>query len=526
MPTLSQRVDRATISVTLLPLPKGKKRGRAVGFWGGEPVASVESAGSSAPPFRWVAGAPQLVTYQDVKKVQPAGTSATQLVGCWYTAKHDERALVWTRTSDEGVSGVELHPEGWEKSATSACGDGQQVGYGYVKFAKDPSKALLWSGSRESMVVLTGPDPSFDASANGVAQGIQVGRYGGSIRQRACLWRGSSDSYAELHPNATELIGSEALGIGDGQQVGHVWGEDSRQMAAVWSGSPDSYVNLAPEGFVRSTAWRCGRGFQVGWATQKERGMSAHAMLWGGAGAADDFIDLQLALPEPWNVSQAMDLDVDGDTLRVIGTAQQAVQSGGYEMDAGSRPVMWEMKLLLSEPPARRETVTVQPTTAAAPAEMSDERKVEKLASDFAGALVEDDYDAAHALLAPWLQQQVTAAQLRSIIKKEFFADLAPVDFVVSGNDSTLAELREHYAEYHKNDATRTLVTAESFGDWGPPSIHIADEITPANFRQWLSIDLTPELENEFGLDFILRLWLIVVDIDGAMRIGHVEPGE
>ncbi len=101
MPTLSQRVDRATIAVTLLPLPKGKKRGRGVGFWGAEPVASVESVGSAAPPFRWVASAPQLVTYQDVKKVHPAGTSATQLVGCWYTPKHDERALVWTRTSDD-----------------------------------------------------------------------------------------------------------------------------------------------------------------------------------------------------------------------------------------------------------------------------------------------------------------------------------------------------------------------------------------------------------------------------------------
>jgi hypothetical protein len=523
MPTLSQRVDRATITATLLPLPKGKKRGRGIGFWGAEPVASVESAGSAAPPFRWIGSAPQLVTYQDVKKVHPAGTSATQLVGCWHTPKHDERALVWTRTPDD-LRALELHPEGWQKSFARACGDGEQVGYGYVKFVKDPSKALLWSGSRESMIVLTGPDPSVDASASGVAQGIQVGKFGGSIRQRACLWRGSSESYVDMHPSTAELMGSEALGIGDGQQVGHVWGEDSLQMAAVWSGSPDSYLNLAPHGFVRSTAWRCSRGFQVGWAALNDRGMSAHAILWGGS--ADDYVDLQLSLPEPWNVSQAMDLDVDGDTLRVIGTAQQAVQSGGYEMDAGSRPVMWEMKLLVTEPPARRETVTVQPTASVASEAMSDDRKVEKLASDLARALIEGDYDAAHAFLAPWLQRQVTATQLRSIVKKEFLADLPPIDFVASGNDSTLAELREHYAEYHESDATRTLATVESFGDWGPPSIYVAAEITPGNFRQWLSIDLTPDPDNEFGLDFILRLWLIAVDVDGTMKVGHLEPGE
>jgi hypothetical protein len=522
MPTLSQRVDRASITVTLLPLPKGKKRGRGVGFWGGDPVASIDSAGSASPPFRWVAGAPQIISYQDVKKVHAAGASATQLVGCWYTPKHEERALVWTRTGDESVAGVELHPEGWQKSATMACGDGQQVGYGYVKFVKDPSKALLWSGSRESMVVLTGPDPAFDAAANGVAQGVQVGGWGGSLRRRACLWRGSSESFVELHPSGTEFMGSEALGVGDGQQVGHVWGEDTRQMAALWSGSPDSFVSLAPEGFVRSTPWRCARGFQVGWAAEKGQGMSAHAILWGGS--ADDFIDLQLALPEPWNVSQAMDVDVDGDTLRVIGTAQQSVESNGYEMDAGTRPVIWEMKLLVAEPPARRETLTVQPS--AAGIAVSDERKMEKVASDLARALIDDDYDAVHALLAPWLQRQVGPAQLRSIVKKEFIADLAPVDFVVSGNDSTLDELREHYAEYHENDSSRTLVTTESFGEWGPPSIYVADEITAANFRQWLSIELTPEEGNEFDLDFILRLWLIVVEVEGAMRVGHLEPGE
>src|SRR5262249_14236411 len=159
-------------------------------------------------------------------------------------------------------------------------------------------------------------------------------------------------------------------------------------------------------------------------------------------------IDLQLALPEPWNVSQAMDVDVDGDTLRVIGTAQQAVQSGGYEVDAGTRPVVWEMKLLVAEPPARRETITVQPTAAPSPTGVSDEQKVEKTASDLAAALIADDYDAAHGLLAPWLQRQVTPAQLRSIVQKEFIAELAPVDFVASGNDSTLEELRDHYAEY------------------------------------------------------------------------------
>lgn len=522
MPPIISRVDRASITARFLSLPKGKKRGRGVGFWGGDPVASVQGAGNSAPPFRWIAGKPQLVSFLDVKNVSPNGASGSQLAGCWYTPKHDERALVWTRVTENDISGVELHPEGWEKSVARACGNGQQVGYGYKHFVKDPSAALLWNGSRESMVVLTGPDATRDATAAGVADGVQVGSVGGSGWQRACIWCGSSATFVDLHPDGLE--GSEGLGIGDGQQVGHVWGESRTQRAALWSGSRDSYVNLAPEGFVRSTAWRCARGFQVGWVTEREMGMSARAILWNGSAA--DFIDLQQFLPEPWNVSQAFDLDVDGDTLRIIGTASQAVQSGGYEVNAGEQPMIWEAKLLVAEPTAVRETITIHPATTAASEAASDEQRIDRLAGDFARALIGDDYDAAHALLAPWLQRQVSAQELRTILKTQSLAGSAAVDFQASGNDSTLDELREHYQEYHEGDETRTLASVESFGEWGPPSIHIANEITAANFRQWLSIELTPEVDDESGLDYLLRLWLIVVDVHGTMKVGHLEPGD
>jgi hypothetical protein len=522
MPTLNQRVDRTSITATFLPLSKGKKRGRAVGFCGGDPVASVESTGNTAPPFHWIDGKPQLVTFQDVKKVVPLGTSASQLAGCWYTPKHDERALVWTRRADNTMSGVELHPQKWEKSMAVACGDGQQVGHGYEKFAKDPSRALLWTASRESMVVLTGPDPSHSTSGKGVRDGVQVGCVGaGSRFQRGCLWRGTSESYVDLHPHVAELIGSDVLGVADEQQVGVVWSEEMMQNAALWTGSPESYVSLAPNGFARSTAWRCARGFQVGWAGKEESGMSVRALLWSGS--ADDYLDLQQFLPEPWNVSQAIDLDIDGDTLRILGTAQQAVKSGGYEMNAGEQPVLWEMKLLIAEPPARRE---LPPVVSQPSSDTSDERRAEQAVAGFARAIIEDDYRAAHTLLAPWLQKQVTQKKLRAILTKELLADATPVDFVTSGNDSTLDSLREHYREYHKNDATRTLASVDEFGAWGPPSIYVPDGVTPANFRGWMSIDLTPELDDPSGLDYVLRLWFIVVELEEEMRIGHLEPGE
>jgi hypothetical protein len=103
---------------------------------------------------------------------------------------------------------------------------------------------------------------------------------------------------------------------------------------------------------------------------------------------------------------------------------------------------------------------------------------------------------------------------------------IEPIDFTTGDNDTPLQDLREGYAEYHEDDRSRTFATCDSFGEYGQPSIYIADEVTPESYRQWMSIDFTPEEDNEAGIDDCLRLWLIVVKVDGAMKIGHLEPSE
>jgi len=523
MASLRDRVDTSAITTTFLPLPKRKKRGSAMAFCGGDPVASVEGAGHY-PPFRWVDGAPQEITFQDMKKLSARGGSATQLAGYWTTPKGDDHAVVWTRRSDGALAGAELHPGKWEKSIALACGDGQQVGFGYEIFVRHPSKALLWEGSRDSVVVLTGPDPNVDAMGMAVADGVQVGVVGGSMDKHACLWRGTTASHVDLHPTSAALIGSEALGIGDGQQVGQVWDTEMANRAALWSGSVDTYVNLAPNGFVRSCATTCLRGLQAGWVAKEDRGMLVRAILWGGS--AEDYVDLQDFLPAPWNTSSVMALDVDGDRLRVLGTAKQAVKSNGYEMNAGEQPVIWEMRLLTPETPARRELPPEIETSAPAAAEMTEEQRVEKVVVDFADAVIAGDFEAAHALLAPWLGKQVTPLQLQSLLEKARFADLELIDFALAGNDISLEHLRSGYDEYYKDEPPVTLATAEESGAYGPPSIRIADEVTPESFRQWMWLEFTPDPDNEAGLDYCLKVYLIVVESDGKMQIGHLEPGQ
>ena len=525
MPTLRERIDVSSIKVVFPSLPKGRKRGGAIGFCGADPVATVEGPGNTAPPWRWVSGKPEQLMFQDVKKIGASGCSSNQVVGLWYTPKHDERALVWTRDGDQ-MRGIELHPQKWQKSNALACDNGQQVGYGYPKFATDSCRALLWEGSRDSMVVLSGPDPTIDVMGRGVAAGIQVGSYGGSAHAHACLWRGSTESFLDLHP-AGDVMGSEASAAGDGQQVGVAWDAELRSGAALWSGSPDSYVSLAPKGFVRSRATKCARGFQAGWVAYKEMGMLIRAALWNGA--AEDYLDLQDFLPEPWTASWVQGIYVSGDTLRILGTAQQAVMSNGYEVNAGQTPVIWEARLLIAEPEAPTDTPIAIGTSreeSVTEAPPSIEQQVARGAEDFGQAIVKRDFKTARTLLAPWLQKQVTAKRLQTLIARHMISDDAPADCTAIGNDTTLDELRSHYREYYKDDLTRTLANTEEFGEWGPPSIAIPDELTAADFRQWMWIDFTPDPDGGALVDYCLRLYVVIVEVDGSMKVGYLEPGD
>jgi hypothetical protein len=56
--------------------------------------------------------------------------------------------------------------------------------------------------------------------------------------------------------------------------------------------------------------------------------------------------------------------------------------------------------------------------------------------------------------------------------------------------------------------------------------VPIAAEITASNLRQWMGIEFSPDPEGDSDPDCRLELWLIVVELEGAMRIGHLEPGE
>jgi hypothetical protein len=130
----------------------------------------------------------------------------------------------------------------------------------------------------------------------------------------------------------------------------------------------------------------------------------------------------------------------------------------------------------------------------------------EDVAGQFARRIIQKDYESARELLAPWLRDTVTAAQLESMVH-EHCKDLpAPAEFEVDSNSCGLEDL---------------TVDANS-----PPTRSLPPEITPQNYRQWMVIQLKPAADDDSGYDACFDLWIALVEVDGAPKIGYLEAAQ
>jgi len=265
------------------------------------------------------------------------------------------RANAWSSQ----LRALGFHLDSRERSevrVARACGDAQQVGYGVPAAQPTPGgveRALLWSGATGSVVALRGPDAGRQTRAVAVRDGVQVGEYGRNWGRHAAMWRGSSESMVDLHPvppksYPPEVQVSGAEGVGDGQQVGVVgWKKTALApqvaRAALWTGSAASFVDLTPRGCRDAWAYACAHGLQVGWATRSAKGSRSRAILWNGSAA--DHVDLHQLVPAPWNRSSAIDLAIDGTSLRILGTVSELAIDGAYEVLRAERIAVWEAAL-------------------------------------------------------------------------------------------------------------------------------------------------------------------------------------
>jgi hypothetical protein len=123
------------------------------------------------------------------------------------------------------------------------------------------------------------------------------------------------------------------------------------------------------------------------------------------------------------------------------------------------------------------------------------------------------DWTGVHGLLAPWLHGRFEPGAVRAFFEDDYRATLKecgvaemlyPMEPYVSGNSSTLAELRE----------------VPSFLPGPRP---IPAEVTEANFRQWMKVQLlcSGEQADQLDVDYLTEIWLVVVELDGELRVGY-----
>jgi len=238
------------------------------------------------------------------------------------------RAVMWNGSRE---SMVMLHPKGWEStkalgiSLTDQVGDGAPPNSGPLE-----RHALRWQGTPESIVDLH-PEGFAQSWAVDTDGELQVGTAASArMGLRAALWRGTAESFVDLTPDGYEQ--AEIYGVGGGQQAGWaMYAATGNVHAIVWSGSRDRFVDLNPPGFGSRAfdtngaqqVGRIARGLGTGWAA-----------VWSGS--AESMVNLHQFLPTEykgtgeWSTANA--IDAEGN---IIGYARD------LQNTAAARVVMW-----------------------------------------------------------------------------------------------------------------------------------------------------------------------------------------
>ena len=153
----------------------------------------------------------------------------------------------------------------------------------------------------------------------------------------------------------------------------------------------------------------------------------------------------------------------------------------------------------------------------------------EEFINSFTGAVVDRDFAAAEAMLGPWLRADLPVGGLKKMLRKAL--GTAPPPYEADPPSllphNTPASLRESVAGHAAENGPRTLANYDGESAmFGPPSFPIAAEITDANYSGTFRVELVPDPDLEAEVDFSYALFLVVVELDGGLAIGYLEPAE
>ena len=181
------------------------------------------------------------------------------------------------------------------------------------------SHAVLWNVSTGQAT-----DLGRDSSVYGVGGGVQVGTRIGSRGATAGLWRGTENSFVDLHVQGNDA--SVATDTNGTIQVGYV-GIDVRvrnegrprdirfYTAGYWTGSADSFTAL-PSNYRHSFATDVKGDTIAGYGNTTDAigtPLASHAVAW--IGETRNFVDLHALLPADMKTSRATGIDERGNIV-------------------------------------------------------------------------------------------------------------------------------------------------------------------------------------------------------------------
>jgi hypothetical protein len=329
-------IDPIRVSFHLIGLPKGAKGSRGAAFIGAEPAGSYVK-GANKMFLCTARGATALGAAEEGAPLGPEPIH----VGALPTGpKGSSRAVAWTIRGTQ-AHGAYLAAADFVSTRADAADGMQIVGAGVS--AAGLERALLWQGNAAPLAL---SDPG-DAAASSAAYAVCGSTQGGSsghMAPHASLWRGTAESFINLHPPGADT--SCVRGVDDDQQVGEFepsTDTGAAKHAALWQGSADSFVDLTPAGVATAVATCCGGGLQAGWIEEAPRSQRFRARLW--AGAAERSLDLHALVGGEWTASMIRCACVHGDRLRLLGTVEKRQASGRYTVLVAEQACWWEVAL-------------------------------------------------------------------------------------------------------------------------------------------------------------------------------------
>lgn len=340
MSAIERRIDPGSWRATVLPLPRGYYDSVSVGLFEWNPAGNCFTSSNRAVPHLWVGGKPEKISAGGKEPCEFASARGHQIVGKIMRSRRSEGAVLWHRDKDDKPEVVSLHPAIATNSAALGCWNGHQCGSVSID---GKNRAVVWSGSAESMKILKGLEGAAVRALAGSSDSGIVG-IGGGFPGRALYWRDAEIEPVELNPRG--IFYSSARAIDGGQQAGVMATEPmfhaGNRIPVVWHGSADSVVKLLPEGFESGEAHDCAAGMQAGAVRRGDASTGfERAALWLGSAAS--FIDLHPFVGGKWTDSAAKSIHVVGERVIVLGEVK--MMSPDRRGSAGTQMVMWLGKL-------------------------------------------------------------------------------------------------------------------------------------------------------------------------------------